>query len=173
MTTLTPALLCASLPVESVRSVIERLGLAGKTRSRDDLVTTLTGSPSATLPAILDLLSRANLKELCRACGLDDSGKEKAPIVARLLVTTADPSTPTTLRPIAEDIPNQVAADKALQNAMKNTPTTARDEHDRALNRVMTAVLKDDTQLVKMFFDDPGFRRWLADQVFRTIAKAG
>jgi type I restriction enzyme R subunit len=76
-------------------------------------------------------------------------------------------------RLIAEDIPNQVAADKALQNAMKNTPSTARDEHDRALNRVMTAVLKDDTQLVKMFFDDPGFRKWLADQVYQTIAKAG
>lgn len=76
-------------------------------------------------------------------------------------------------RLIAEDIPNQVAADKALQNAMKNTPSTARDEHDRALNRVMTAVLKDDTQLVKMFFDDPGFRKWLADKVYQSIAKAG
>jgi type I restriction enzyme R subunit len=76
-------------------------------------------------------------------------------------------------RLITEDIPTQVAADKALQNAMKNTPTTARDEHDRALNRVMTAVLKDDTQLVKMFFDDPGFKKWLADSVYRAIAKAG
>ena len=76
-------------------------------------------------------------------------------------------------RLITEDIPTQVAADKALQNAMKNTPTTARDEHDRALNRVMTAVLKDDTQLVKMFFDDPGFKKWLADKVYQTIAKAG
>jgi len=76
-------------------------------------------------------------------------------------------------RLIAEDIPTQVAADQAFQNAMKNTPTTARDEHDRALNRVMTAVLKDDTQLVKMFFDDPGFRKWLADKVFQSIAKAG
>lgn len=53
--------------------------------------------------------------------------------------------------------------------------TGALDQHrrDRALNRVMTAVLKDDTQLVKMFFDDPGFRRWLADQVFKTISKVG
>ena len=35
-----------------------------------------------------------------------------------------------------------------------------------ALGRVMTAVLKDDTELFKQFSDNEGFRRWLTDTVF-------
>ena len=49
---------------------------------------------------------------------------------------------------ITEDIPNRVAADTAYQNARKNSDKqNARIEHDKALARVMTAVLKDDTEL--------------------------
>ncbi len=36
----------------------------------------------------------------------------------------------------------------------------------RLLARVMTAVLKDDTELFKQFSDNEGFRRWLTDTVF-------
>ena len=51
-------------------------------------------------------------------------------------------------RLITEDIPNRVTADKAYQNAKLNSDKqNARIEHDKALVRVMTAVLKDDTEL--------------------------
>ena len=51
---------------------------------------------------------------------------------------------------ITEEIPNRVAADTAYQNAQKNSDKqNARIEHDKALGRVMTAVLKDDTELFK------------------------
>lgn len=43
----------------------------------------------------------------------------------------------------------------------------ARIEHDKALARVMTAVLKDDTELFKQFMDNDSFKRWLTDTVFR------
>jgi len=70
-------------------------------------------------------------------------------------------------RLITEDIPARVAADAAYQNAMRNSdPQNARIEHDKALARVMTAVLKDDTELFKQFSDNDSFRRWLADTVF-------
>jgi type I restriction enzyme, R subunit len=70
-------------------------------------------------------------------------------------------------RLITEDIPQRVAADGAYQNAKKNSDKqNARIEHDKALGRVMTAVLKDDTQLFKQFSDNPSFRKWLADTVF-------
>ena len=70
-------------------------------------------------------------------------------------------------RLIAEDIPARVAADGAYQNAMKNNDKqNARIEHDKALNRVMTAVLKDDTELFKQFSDNESFKRWLSDSVF-------
>jgi type I restriction enzyme R subunit len=68
---------------------------------------------------------------------------------------------------ITEDIPNRVAADKAYQNAKQNSDKqNARIEHDKALARVMTAVLKDDTELFKQFMDNESFRRWLTDTVF-------
>lgn len=68
---------------------------------------------------------------------------------------------------ITEDIPNRVAADTAYQNAQRNSDKqNARIEHDKALARVMMAVLRDDTELFKQFSDNEGFRRWLTDMVF-------
>ena len=70
-------------------------------------------------------------------------------------------------RLITHDIPSRVAADLAYQNAKKNSDRqNARIEHDRALLRVMTAVLADDTQLFKEFSDNESFRRWLTERVF-------
>jgi type I restriction enzyme R subunit len=70
-------------------------------------------------------------------------------------------------RLITQDIPTKVAADTAYQNAQKHSDKqNARIEHDKALGRVMTAVLKDDTELFRQFSDNESFRRWLTDTVF-------
>jgi type I restriction enzyme R subunit len=68
---------------------------------------------------------------------------------------------------IAEEIPDKVAADKAYQNAMKNSDKqNARIEHDRALQRVLIELLTDHTELFKQFQDNPAFKRWLGDSIF-------
>ncbi len=68
---------------------------------------------------------------------------------------------------ITEEIPARVAADAAYQNARKYSDRqNARIEHDKALLRVMTALLQDDTELFKQFSDNDSFRRWLTDMVF-------
>ena len=68
---------------------------------------------------------------------------------------------------ITEEIPARVAADTAYQNACRNSDKqNARIEHDRALLRVMTALIQDDTELFKQFSDNESFRRWLADNIF-------
>jgi type I restriction enzyme R subunit len=76
---------------------------------------------------------------------------------------------------ITEDIPARVAVDTAYRNAIKNSDRqNARIEHDKALVRVMTALLKDDTELFKQFSDNDSFRRWLTDTVFfLTYAEKG
>lgn len=75
---------------------------------------------------------------------------------------------------ITEDIPQRVAADGAYQNARKNSDKqNARIEHDKALARVMTAVLRDDTELFKQFSDNEGFRRWLTDAIFAQTYEKG
>ncbi|HYO16579.1 MAG TPA: type I restriction-modification system subunit M N-terminal domain-containing protein, partial [Thermoanaerobaculia bacterium] len=53
-------------------------------RVRDDLIDALAASRKAGLAGILEGLSRNRLKEICRALDLDDSGREKAVIIARL-----------------------------------------------------------------------------------------
>jgi len=68
---------------------------------------------------------------------------------------------------IAEDLPAKVGADKAYQNAIKNSDRqNARIEHDKALARVMTELLADHTELFKQFSDNPQFKKWLLDTVF-------
>jgi type I restriction enzyme M protein len=60
---------------------LDRVGLTRK----DDLVDRLAHSKRASLARILDMLNRQELKEICRAHELDDSGKETAKIAARIL----------------------------------------------------------------------------------------
>ena len=68
---------------------------------------------------------------------------------------------------ITRTIPSRVAADTAFRNAQQNSDReNARIEHDKALLRVMTSVMKDDTELFKQYMDNPGFKRWVADTVF-------
>ena len=68
---------------------------------------------------------------------------------------------------ITEEIPDRVAADSAYQNAKKNSDKqNARIEHDKALRRVMTAMVNDHTELFRYFMDDESFRRWMTDTVF-------
>ena len=68
---------------------------------------------------------------------------------------------------IAETIPARVAADTAFRNAQRNSDTeNTRIEHNRALLRVMTSMMKDDSQLFKQFMDNHGFKRWMTDTVF-------
>ena len=68
---------------------------------------------------------------------------------------------------IAEDIPTQVSADPAYQNAMRHSDQqNARVEFEKALGRVMFGLLADQTELFKQFSDNEGFKKWLSDTVF-------
>jgi type I restriction enzyme, R subunit len=70
-------------------------------------------------------------------------------------------------RMITKDIPENVAADTAYQNAKRNSDKqNAKIEHDKALGRVIVGLMKDDTELFKQYSDNPEFKRWLADTVF-------
>lgn len=71
-------------------------------------------------------------------------------------------------RLIVETIPARVAADAAFRNARQNSDReNARIEHDKALLRVMTSLMKDDTEIFKQFMDNPGFRQWMSERSFR------
>ena len=68
---------------------------------------------------------------------------------------------------VADTIRPRVADEAAYSNAWANSDKeNARVEHEKALLGVMTSLVKDDTQLFKLFMDDPGFNRWLTDKMF-------
>ena len=68
---------------------------------------------------------------------------------------------------ITETIPSRVAEDTAFKNARQNSDKeNARIEHDKALLRVMTSLMKDDTQLFKQFMDNESFKRWMSETSF-------
>ncbi len=60
------------------------LGLPGRLL-KPDLVEAIAASPRVPFPRILELLMRDELKAICRAAGIDDSGREKALIADRIL----------------------------------------------------------------------------------------
>jgi type I restriction enzyme M protein len=68
-----------------LQDLVSRFELAVQDRRvRDHLVDALAGSRRVALTDLLDGMSRDRLKEICRALGIDDSGKEKAVIVDRI-----------------------------------------------------------------------------------------
>jgi type I restriction enzyme, R subunit len=68
---------------------------------------------------------------------------------------------------IAEEIPAQVAADPAYQNAMRNSDKqNARVEFEKALGQVMLNLLADQTELYKQYSDNEDFKKWLSDALF-------
>ena len=68
---------------------------------------------------------------------------------------------------ISEELPFKVASDRAYQNAMANSDEqNARIEHDKALERAMTDLLADHTELFKQFSDNESFNRWLSEKIF-------
>ena len=68
---------------------------------------------------------------------------------------------------VFDTLPSLVSADSAFKNARRNSDKqNARIEHDKALSRVITSMMKDDTQLFKMYMDNPDFSRWMKDTVF-------
>jgi type I restriction enzyme R subunit len=70
-------------------------------------------------------------------------------------------------RVIVEELPAKVRADRAYQNAMKNSDKrNARIEHDKALERAVIELLSDHTELFKQFSDNPSFKKWLSEAIF-------
>ncbi len=64
-------------------------------------------------------------------------------------------------------LPDQVVADTAYRNARRNSDAqNARIEHDAALRRLITSMVRTNTELFRAYTENPGFRSWLNDQMF-------
>jgi type I restriction enzyme R subunit len=73
------------------------------------------------------------------------------------------------------EIPAMVSRDETYQNAMKNADEQeARTESERALRDVILSIMADNIEIFKQFQDNPSFKKWLTNMVFRlTYNKEG
>ena len=70
-------------------------------------------------------------------------------------------------RTLTVDIPTAVARDPKFENARENSDReNARVEADKATERAVLGMVRDNTQLYKLFADDPDFKRFLQEKVF-------
>jgi len=73
------------LTIQELRDITGEHRLAVRDhRSRQNLVDAVGQSPDVDLASVLGVYSRDRLKELCRSLGIDDGGREKAPLIERL-----------------------------------------------------------------------------------------
>ena len=73
-----------------------------------------------------------------------------------------------------EDLPKDVTAHKAYQNAMNNSDEqNARIELEKAMNDIMVDVMNTHTDLFKLYSDDESFRRMLLDKMFQMTYRPG
>ena len=89
-------------------------------RINAQLVDALARSRKARLDEVLQDLSRDRLKELCRTFDLDDSGRKKADLVARLVG-------PTAASPALASMGNSGAAPAVVPGPVAKTPDPPRD----------------------------------------------
>lgn len=69
---------------------------------------------------------------------------------------------------LTDYIPNRVAKDEKYANARQHSDRqNAQVEHNRALEKVMTAIMEDESQLFKLFTDNETFKAWLQETVFK------
>ena len=70
-------------------------------------------------------------------------------------------------------MPDQVATDTAYQNAKRNSDAqNARIEHDAALMRLVTAMLRCNTELYRQYTENPEFKAWLSSKIFEATYAA-
>jgi type I restriction enzyme M protein len=106
------------LPRQDLQDFVEHFQLeVPDRRKREALVDALVASKKAHLSEMLEMLTRDQLKELCRKLELDDAGKEKAVLVERLagkaaaaLSASAPPKAPASAGPESEPPPSAPAS---------------------------------------------------------------
>ena len=96
----------AELTSRELREMVDGRGLQVRDRRvKARLVDAVARSRKARIGEILPDLSRDRLKELCRAFDLDDSGRKKADLVARLVGTTREVKRDGSAAPAADSGP--------------------------------------------------------------------
>jgi type I restriction enzyme M protein len=107
---------------DELLAAVDRFELSVEDRRvKGGLVEALAASRKAGLAAILDDLSRNRLKEVCRSLRLEDSGREKAVLINRLVGENPAPPPAVEVAPYSSS-PEKVTIPRASRAATDNAP---------------------------------------------------
>jgi hypothetical protein len=81
----------ALLQRDELLEVVEKTEIKANRRSNEKMIGALADSSKVQIPDILPLLSRDTLKGICELLQLDTRGREKAPLIDRILVACGEP----------------------------------------------------------------------------------
>ena len=82
-------------------------------------------------------------------------------------------SEPDRVTEVINRMPEQVLEDQAYLNAKMNSDRqNAQIEHDSAVRRLVTAMVRRQTELYKAYSGNPDFREWLNGEMFRATYQA-
>ena len=83
-------------------------------------------------------------------------------------------SEPERVAEILNRMPDQVLEDEAYRNARTNSDRqNAQIEHDSAVRRLITAMVRCQTELYKAYSSDADFRDWINTEMFRATYQTG
>ena len=83
-------------------------------------------------------------------------------------------SDPERVAEVINQMPRQVLEDEAYRNAKMNSDRqNAQIEHDSAVRRLITAIVRCQTELYKAYSSDAYFREWLNAEMFRMTYQDG
>jgi adenine-specific DNA-methyltransferase len=109
-----------SLSRDALAEVSARHGLSVADRRSAGAHAESIARAGLTVGDILGSAKRADLKGVCEKLGLDSSGKEKAPILARIASALGETVAPLTLAPSEPEPPKERSKAKPRQQASKN-----------------------------------------------------
>ena len=82
-------------------------------------------------------------------------------------------SEPERVAEVINQMPRQVLEDEAYRNAKMNSDRqNAQIEHDSAVRRLITAMVRCQTELYKAYSSDADFREWINTEMFRLTYQA-
>ena len=83
-------------------------------------------------------------------------------------------SHPDQMRRAIESVPEQVANEPAYKNAILNSDAqNTRTELDSTLGKIITMMAQTNTELYKLFTENPEFKTWLTNETFNSTYNSG
>lgn len=149
---------------DELLDVVDRFELAPPDRVRKDgLVDTVSGSKKTPLAEVLTNLSRDRLKALCQALGVDDTGREKAVLIERLVGPAKDGAAQ---RPLASSAREAAAIYERALKVAKGTEVVTLAPGEKLSREKLEGYLWSAADILRGSIDSSDYKNYIFGLLF-------